>query len=150
VAEKLQKSGIIDRGWLGVQVRKITDDEATALALEKGDGLAVIKVTDGAPAAGAGLTAGDVITSFNGQPVRDIVAFAWAVANQPSSSDATLGIARKSGRSDLHLKLGRLPHTPPATSSTQLSSSGPRDDKGLTCLRFVPSVGMTVAVACEE
>jgi hypothetical protein len=50
----------------------------------------------------------------------------------------------------LHLKLGRLPDTPPATSSTQPSSSGPADDKGLTCLRFVPTVGMTVAVACEE
>ncbi len=148
VVEKLQKSGAIDRGWLGVQVRKATDQEAAALSIEKGSGLFVVKTVDGGPAAGAGLVAGDVIASLNGQPMRDIVPFAWAVANQPSNADVTLGVVGKKGRSDLHVKLGRMPDTQTATS-TPSPAPGPGEEKA-TCLRYVASVGMTVAVACEE
>jgi serine protease Do len=147
VVEKLQKSGAIDRGWLGVQVRKTTDEEASAAAIEKGSGLMVLKAVDGGPAAGAGLGPGDVIASVNGQPMRDVVPFAWAIANQPSGADVTLNVVRKTGRSDLHVKLGHMPDTAATTSTT--SSPAPGEDKA-TCLRYVPSVGLTVAVACEE
>jgi serine protease Do len=152
VAEKLQKSGVVDRGWLGVQVRKTTDEEAGALSIEKGGGLMLLKTVEGGPAATSGLVAGDVITSINGQAMRDVVPFAWAVANQASNTDVTLGVVRKSGHSDLHVKLGRMPDPQTATSSSSPAAPGttPGDNKGLACLRYVPSVGMTVAVACEE
>ncbi len=150
VTDKLQKFGVVDRGWIGVQVRKTSDEEARALAIEKGSGLMVLKTVDGAPAASAGLAAGDVIASVNGQAMRDIVAFAASIANLAPGADVTLGIVRKSGRSDLHVKLGRLPDTQTATLPTPAPAPGTSEDKGLACLRYVPSVGMTVAVACEE
>ena len=150
VTDKLQKFGVVDRGWLGVQVRKTSDEEATALAIEKGSGLMVLKTVDGAPAASAGLAAGDVIASVNGQAMRDIVAFAASIANLAPGADVTLGIVRKNGRSDLHVKLGRLPDTQTATLPAPAPAPGTPEDKGLACLRYVPSVGMTVAVACEE
>ena len=150
VTDKLQKFGVVDRGWLGVQVRKTSDEEATALAIEKGSGLMVLKTVDGAPAASAGLAAGDVIASVNGQAMRDIVAFAASIANLAPGADVTLGIVRKSGRSDLHVELGRLPDTQTATLPTPAPTPGTPEDKGLACQRYVPSVGMTVAVACEE
>jgi len=148
VVEKLQKFGAIDRGWLGVQVRRTTDQEAAALSIEKGSGLFVIKTIDGAPGAGAGLVAGDVIASVNGQPMRDIVPFAWAIANLPSGSDVTLGVVRRTAKTDVKVKLGRMPDPVTATSSTS-PAPGASEDKA-SCLRYVPSVGMTVAVACEE
>ena len=150
VTDKLQKFGVVDRGWLGVQVRKTSDEEATALAIEKGTGLMVLKTVDGAPAASAGLAAGDVIASVNGQAMRDIVAFAASIANLALGADVTLGIVRKNGRFDLHVKLVRLPNTQTATLPEPAPAPGTPEDKGLACLRYVPSVGMTVAVACEE
>ena len=150
VTDKLQKFGVVDRGWLGVQVRKTSDEEATALAIEKGSGLMLLKTVDGAPAASAGLAAGDVIASVNGQAMRDIVAFAASIANLAPGADVTLGIVRKNGRFDLHVKLGRLPDTQTATLPAPAPAPGTPEDKGLACLRYVPSVGMTVAVACEE
>jgi serine protease Do len=163
VAEKLQKSGVIDRGWMGVQVRKATDQEATTASLERGTGLMLVRVIDGAPAVRSGLAAGDIIATFNGQPIRDVAWFAWAIADQPSNTEVTLGIVRKNGRSDVKVKLAPLPDPQPVTQSTSssatLSSSPPSSsssapatpaDAARNCLRFVPSVGMTVAVACDE
>jgi serine protease Do len=150
VAEKLQKSGVIDRGWMGVQVRKATDQDATAASLERGTGLVLMRVIDGAPAARSGLAAGDIIATFNGQPIRDVASFAWAVANQASNAEVTLGVVRKSGRSDMKVKLARLPDMETAASSTASSAPGTPAPRDLSCLRYVPSVGMTVAVACEE
>ena len=151
VTDKLQKFGGVDRGWLGVQVRKTTDEDATALAIEKGSGLIVVKVLDGSPAAGAGLAVCDGLASFNGQPLRAPVVFAWNVTSQQPNTEITLGVVRKSGRSDLKVKLGRLPDTPAATATTSPAAPGTTpEDKDATCLRYVPSVGMTVAVACEE
>jgi serine protease Do len=134
VVEKLQKSGAIDRGWLGVQVRKTTDEEAAAASIEKGSGLFVVKTVD-------------VIATLNGKAVHDVVPFAWDVGNLPSSSQVTLDIVRKGGRKDIEVTLGHMPDSATATSSTAGSTPA---DKGSTCLRYVPSVGMTVAVACEE
>jgi serine protease Do len=163
VAEKLQKSGVIDRGWMGVQVRKATDQEATTATLERGTGLMLVRVIDGAPAVRSGLAAGDIIATFNGQPIRDVAWFAWAIADQASNTEVTLGVVRKSGRSDVKVKLAPLPDPQPVTPSTSSSStsassssSSPSSapatpaDAARNCLRFVPSVGMTVAVACDE
>jgi serine protease Do len=150
VAEKLQKSGVIDRGWMGVQVRKATDQDATAASLERGTGLVLMKVIDGAPAARSGLAAGDIIATFNGQPIRDVASFAWAVANQASNAEVTLGVVRKNSRSDIKVKLARLPDVQPTAPTTSSSVPGTPAPRDLSCLRYVPSVGMTVAVACEE
>ena len=150
VVEKLQKSGVIDRGWMGVQVRKTTDQDASAPSLERGTGLVLMRVIDGAPAARSGLAAGDIIATFNGQPIRDVASFAWAVANQASNTEVTLGVVRKSGRSDIKVKLAPLPDMQTAVSSTPSSAPGTQEEKGLSCLRYVPSAGMTVAVTCEE
>jgi serine protease Do len=163
VAERLQKSGVIDRGWMGVQVRKATDQEATAATLERGTGLMLVRVIDGAPAVRSGLAPGDIIATFNGQPIRDVAWFAWAVADQASNTEVTLGIVRKNARSDVKVKLAPLPDpqlVPPSPSSSSTSSSSSSSspsaapatpaDAARNCLRFVPSVGMTVAVACDE
>jgi serine protease Do len=150
VTDKLQKFGVVDRGWLGVRVRKPTDQEAGALGMVPANSLIVDNVTDGGPAAAAGLAAGDGIATFNGQPVSDILTFSGSVTRLPSNSDVTLGIVRKSGRSDLHVKLGKLPDMPTTPATASVPPPATAGDKDAACLRYVPSVGMTVAVACEE
>jgi serine protease Do len=148
VAEKLRQSGVIERGWLGLQARRPNERTAKRLGLERGKGLVVFRVAAGGPAQTSGLAVGDAITTLNGRDVRDAVSFLWAVANEAPGSDVTLGIVRESGRSSVHVKLGRLADAPSAGTST--SPSDAAEDKSLDCLRYLPSVGTTVAVACEE
>jgi serine protease Do len=148
VTDKLQKFGVVNRGWLGVQTRKPTDEEAHTLGMGAG-GLIVVKVLDGGPAAAAGIKAGDGIAAFNGEPIQEPYSLGLHVTSSAPNTEVTLGLFSKTGRSDLRVKLGRLPDAPPSGASTSNASVAPLD-KSPTCLRYIPSVGMTVAVACEE
>ena len=58
-----------DGSYLGVQTVEVTRENFAKFGLREIRGVAVEKVIDGSPAAAAGLQAGDVIVSFNGEPV---------------------------------------------------------------------------------
>ncbi|WP_092076345.1 Do family serine endopeptidase [Poseidonocella sedimentorum] len=71
VVDQLRDFGETRRGWLGVRLQPITDDMAEALGLSSTAGALVADVPDG-PAADAGIQAGDVIVTFDGEDVADI------------------------------------------------------------------------------
>ena len=50
VVADLQDDGQIDRGWLGVQIKPVSDEVASILGLQEGQGTQIEKVVDGAPA----------------------------------------------------------------------------------------------------
>src|SRR5688572_7385328 len=58
-----------DGSYLGVQTVEITRENFARFGLREIRGVGVEKIIDGSPAAAAGLQAGDVIISFNGEPV---------------------------------------------------------------------------------
>ena len=71
VYEQLVSDGTVTRGWLGVSIQPLTPELATSFGLAGKHGALVAEVLgDDAPAAKAGLQAGDVIVSFNGKPVQ--------------------------------------------------------------------------------
>ena len=70
VMDQLVKYGEVKRGMLGVQVVTLTPDYADNLGLKDTQGALVSQVVDGSAADKAGLKAGDVITSINGQSVK--------------------------------------------------------------------------------
>ena len=71
VVEALEHGGVVNRGYLGVQIQAVTPDLANGLGLKDAQGAIVDKVMPGEPAAAAGLKTGDVITRVNGQSVKD-------------------------------------------------------------------------------
>ena len=70
VMEQLIKYGAVRRGQLGVSMYTVTPDMAMSLGLPSASGALVSQVVSGSPAEAAGIRAGDVITSVNGQPVK--------------------------------------------------------------------------------
>ncbi len=70
VMDQLVKYGEVKRGMLGVQVVTLTPDYADNLGLKDTQGALVSQVVEGSAAEKAGLKAGDVITSINGQAVK--------------------------------------------------------------------------------
>jgi serine protease Do len=147
IAEKLHKFGVVNRGWLGIQIRRPTEQESHALGLERGSGLIVVKLIEGGSAQNTGLAAGDAIVSLNGRAVHDPAAFARAVLGEPPGTEVTLGVIEKSGRSDIRVKLGRLADQQSAgtTATPEKSTVG-----ALGCFRYVPSAGLTVSAPCED
>ena len=71
VVSELEHGGVVEHGYLGVQIQPVGPDMAEALGLKKAEGAIVDKTLPGTPAADAGLQPGDVITKVNGQDVKD-------------------------------------------------------------------------------
>jgi serine protease Do len=62
-------------GLLGLQVRPVTPEVAAELRLRSADGVVVVAVDEGGPAAEAGLRRGDVIVEVNREPVKTLADF---------------------------------------------------------------------------
>jgi serine protease Do len=68
--QQIKSKGYVSRGQLGVTMQPVSDDIVKAFKLENGAGAAVVDVTPGSGAAKAGIQAGDIILSYNGQPLQ--------------------------------------------------------------------------------
>jgi serine protease Do len=73
IVPQLLKDGVVRRGYLGVQIKEITEPEiASRLGLEQGrHGVLITRVFEDTPGARAGLKEGDVVTSVDGKPIRN-------------------------------------------------------------------------------
>jgi membrane-associated protease RseP (regulator of RpoE activity) len=69
------------RGWLGVYTDDLTKPMLVALDIDHG--VLVTDVADESPAAKAGIEAGDVILSLDGESIADASALRWAVRDRP-------------------------------------------------------------------
>jgi serine protease Do len=71
VVTALEHGGVVERGYLGVEIQPVTADIAESLGLKSATGALIDKTMPGTPAAEAGLKDGDIITKVNGQEVKD-------------------------------------------------------------------------------
>jgi S1-C subfamily serine protease len=71
VAATLAQHGAIKRGFLGISSQPVQLPEGQRAGLSQDRGLLVVRVEGGSPAARGGLLVGDVLVSFDGQPLHD-------------------------------------------------------------------------------
>jgi Do/DeqQ family serine protease len=112
VASAKSGGSAVKRPWLGAKLQAVTTDIAEGLALKRPTGALVAAVTDASPAEKAGLKAGDVIVSVDGQPVDDPHAFDYRFATQPLGGSAKLGIVRGGKESVVSIALEMAPDVP--------------------------------------
>jgi len=105
VMDDLRKDGHVRRAQLGVEVQPVTSDLAESLGLKHVGGAIVGKVTPDSAADRAGLKRGDVIQSFNGQPVTDINSLRNHVADAQPGSSAAVVIVRDGSEKTVSVKL---------------------------------------------
>ncbi len=96
VMEQLLRSGVVHRGYLGVQIRDLSDpDLASRLGLKEGEhGVLVTRVFPKTPGAKAGLQEGDVIETLADKPVNDSHDLQTAVASLPLGKPVQLHVLR--------------------------------------------------------
>jgi S1-C subfamily serine protease len=70
VVPLLLKDGRVARGWLGAALRPVAVPDALGDAAGQPSGLMVMSLTDGGPAASAGILAGDIILTVDGASAR--------------------------------------------------------------------------------
>jgi serine protease Do len=108
VMDDLRTKGKVTRAQLGVTVQPVTGDMAASLGLKQSGGAIVSSIVDGGAAERAGIKRGDVITSFNGQPVRDTNSLRNRVANAGPGTTADVVIIRDGAEKHLSVKLDEL------------------------------------------
>jgi serine protease Do len=108
VIAELKSNGKIERGWLGVEIQQVTPELAEGLGLDKPEGALVANVTDGAPAAQAGVHQGDVILRYSGKPVDSMRDLPRLVAETHAGTDVSLTVWRDGKELPLHAKVAQL------------------------------------------
>jgi Do/DeqQ family serine protease len=112
VASAKSGGSAVQRPWLGAKLQQVTPDIADSMALKRPAGALVANVTPASPGARAGLKAGDVIVSVDGQAVDDVNAFDYRFATQPLGGTATLGLLRNGREQSVKVALETAPSTP--------------------------------------
>jgi serine protease Do len=111
VLAQLAAGGHVVRGWLGVSIQPVTPELARSLKLAETAGALVSGVTDGSPAAKAGLKAGDVILEYNGERVARADRLPNAVAMTAVGREVPLAIVRDGQSMRLTVKVGEQAET---------------------------------------
>jgi len=108
VVAQLQDTGYVSRGWLGVLIQNVDKSLAESFGLDRPSGALVSKVTDGSPAAAAGVEQGDIILSFNGTRVERSSNLPPLVGLIPVGDAAELEVLRKGKKLVLPVTIAEL------------------------------------------
>jgi serine protease Do len=130
VTATLISDGKITRGWLGVTIGTVTEDQAEALDLDEAKGALVASVTPDSPADRSGLQRGDVIVKVNGQEVEDSIITTRVVGSLAAGSRNKFEIYRDGKRQTIDVRVGERPSNlgQLATGSAPESESSEGDD----------------------
>lgn len=103
VMQSLIKEGKVRRGWLGIELQSIEKDPTNLTAT---NGVEVINVLAGGPAAKSGMQKGDFILAMDGQKVDDANTLIQLVARKSPNSVINLTVKRGTGQTNLSVTLG--------------------------------------------
>ena len=143
VASARQGSKIVRRPWLGARMQPVTPDVAESLGLERPVGALIVSVVEKGPAADAGLKAGDVILSLDGQPVDDADGFGFRLATKAIGDRVELKINRNGKTQILTVRMDPAPEIVPRDQKT-LSGRWPLS--GATVANMSPALAEEVAI----
>jgi serine protease Do len=111
IISKLQRSGTVQRGYLGVQIRALDAAIAERLGNPQGQGVVVARVMEDSPAAQAGILAGDVITTIDGQTVKEPGELQRRIADHGPSKSVNLKVLRDGKSLEVLVTLRDQPET---------------------------------------
>jgi serine protease Do len=110
VYAQLIKGGKVTRGYLGVLLKSVTPAIARSVGFQGTEGVLVDDIArDDSPAAKAGLRSGDVITEFEGKPVKTPAQLTELVADTPVGRPAQLKFVRDGRIQTTTVNLGERP-----------------------------------------
>lgn len=109
VVAQLKSKGRVARGYIGVNLQRVTSEDAKALGLARVAGALVAQVNPGTPGAKAGLKLGDVIQTYNGTAIEDSGDLPPLVGATAPGTRASLGVFRDGKQINVPVVIGELP-----------------------------------------
>ena len=101
IVDQLIEFGEVRRGMLGVIMQNLTPELARAFGLELHQGVVISQVIEDSAAEEAGLKAGDVVVSINGEPVKSASAMRNIVGMLRVGEEMSITVIRDNGEKKL-------------------------------------------------
>jgi serine protease Do len=146
VMDQLKTEGRVHRAQLGVSVQPVTSDLAASLGLSDTRGAIVSSVEAGSAAERAGVKRGDVIVSFNGQPVTEYNALRNRVAEAKPGASATVGIVRDGSEKTLTVKLDEASPNRTARGSSDAPEAADQTALGVAVAPLTPEAAARAGI----
>ncbi|MBX9859292.1 MAG: Do family serine endopeptidase [Sphingomonas sp.] len=127
IIETLMKGAAVQRGYLGVGIQPLSEDDGAALGLPKGRGEIINRVEAGGPADKAGIKTGDLVLRVNGQEVTVDQTLSYLVANVKPGGAIKLDI----NRDGKNMTLNAVAGTRPSEDALAASVNGGGDENAV-------------------
>ncbi len=108
-AQQLLAAGRVERAWLGSGLDDLQPDLARAQGAPEGARAFLASIEEGGPAALAGLQAGDVVVSIEGDSVRDSRQLVRRILQHRPGARVTLVVVREGRTTEIAVVLGSRP-----------------------------------------
>ena len=141
VAVQLRDKGRVTRGWLGVVVQEVDGDLAQSFNMERAEGALISRIMPNSPAQESGLKPGDVIVSFNGEPLPISGSLPPLVGRADPGQVLPLEVIRGGERLKFQIEVGVLQEDP----SDVVAQPSPRPEPAAD-----GALGMVVAALSDE
>lgn len=105
-ADQLLKSGKVKHAFLGITPSDISPQVAQRFKLSTTSGALVINVSQGSPAAMAGMQPGDIITKFAGSKIGNVTDLLAALRKKDPGQQVDIVVQRGAGSKTLSVTLG--------------------------------------------
>ena len=117
VIAQLKDKGSVTRGSMGAEVQSVTRDIADSLGENNLHGAIVAGVQQNSPAAKAGLRRGDVITSVDGETIKNAHELTRKIHATAPGSSIQFAMVRQGQPNSLNVTVGLLPQDEPRSSA---------------------------------
>jgi Do/DeqQ family serine protease len=158
VMDQIMKNGKVSRGYMGVSLQNVTQDNAQLLGVKQDHGAVIADVTPGGPGAKAGLKSGDVVTAIDGKTVQGRDDLTMDVVSRTPGSSVTLDILRNGQPMKVTVTLGTRPGGLNWDRNNQNGNNGNNDNdqdngnngnvsaRGMTVETLTPDLAQQVGV----
>ena len=110
VMESILKNGSVTRGWIGVEPQNLSKELSESLGLPGNtEGVLISGVLEGGPAARGGVKPGDILTTVNGNKIKDVKQLLNQIAQIGPGNEASLKVYRKDKELELKIQTGKRP-----------------------------------------
>lgn len=146
VAMDLIKTGKVNRGYIGVEIRHVDATDAEALGLDRARGVRVDKVLPGQAGDAAGIKRGDIILSLDGREVNEDNELQAMVGMHHAGDQITLKLWRDGKEVEKVVKLKARDNTElsAATKSSSDDEQANTDNESNKETATLDNIGMSV------
>lgn len=149
VMTQLIEHGKVTRGYLGIGIEQMTPALAKQFGLANSEGTLVTEVTDGSPAAKAGLQRGDVILAINGEAISDFSQFRLHIADAAPNSTVHLKVMRAGKVMEVPVTLAQLKDEKQIASNDEDSKAADGGMAGVQIETLTPQIAQQLGVSAQ-